>query len=72
MIREYGLSENGLQGLDAFQERFEGLLDRIASVVVTSRQAIRLALLGLLAQGNILRGPLERSWLPSITLVDFT
>ena len=54
MIREYGLSGNGLQELDTFQERFEGLLDHIADVVVTSRQNIRLALLGLFAQGHIL------------------
>ena len=54
LMREFGLSENGLQELDAFQERFEGLLDHIAGVVVTSRQNIRLALLGLFAQGHIL------------------
>ena len=54
LIREYRLSQNGLQGLDVFQERFEGLLDHIAGVVVTSRQNIRLALLGLFAQGHIL------------------
>ena len=54
VIREYGLSKNGLKALDTFQERFEGLLDHIAGVVVTSRQNIRLALLGLFAQGHIL------------------
>ena len=53
-MRENGLSENGLQGLDVFLEHFEGLLDHIACVVVTSRQNIRLALLGLFAQGHIL------------------
>ena len=36
------------------QQYFEGLLDHIAGVVVTSRQNIRLALLGLFAQGHIL------------------
>ena len=54
MIREYGLSRNGLHEPDTFQEQFEGLLDNIAKVVVTSRQNIRLALLGLFAQGHIL------------------
>ena len=54
VIRKYGLSENGLEELDTFQERFEGLLDHIAGVVVTSRQNIRLALLGLFARGHIL------------------
>ena len=54
VILNYGLSENGLKEPDTFQERFEGLLDNIAGVVVTSRQNIRLALLGLFAQGHIL------------------
>ena len=54
LIREHGLSKNGLIELDTFQECFEGLLDHIAGVVVTSRQNIRLALLGLFAQGHIL------------------
>ena len=52
--RENGLSNNWLKELDTFQERFEGMLDHIARVVVTSRQNIRLALLGLFAQGHIL------------------
>ena len=54
LVRETWPSENGLKGLDTFQERFERLLDHIAGVVVTSRQNIRLALLGLFAQGHIL------------------
>ena len=54
LIREYGPSDNGLEELDTFQERFERLVDHIAGVVVTSRQNIRLALLGLFAQGHIL------------------
>ena len=54
VILNYGLSENGLEEPDTFQERFEALLDHIAGVVVTSRQNIRLALLGLFAQGHIL------------------
>ena len=54
VILNYGLSENGIKEPDAFQERFEGLLDNIAGVVVTSRQNIRLALLGIFAQGHIL------------------
>ena len=53
-ILNYGLSENGLKEPDTFQECFEVLLDHIAGVVVTSRQNIRLALLGLFAQGHIL------------------
>ena len=54
LVRENGLSDNGFQERDAFRERFNGLLDHVARVVVTSRQNIRLALLGLFAQGHIL------------------
>ena len=54
LVRENGLSENGLKELETFQERFEVLVDHIASVVVTSPRNIRLALLGLFAQGHIL------------------
>lgn len=41
-------------GLDSFQERFESLQSNIASVVVTSSENIRLALLGLFARGHVL------------------
>ena len=40
--------------LDSFQEQFEQLVDNVASVVVTSSHNIRLALLGLFAQGHVL------------------
>ena len=40
--------------MEPFKERFERLLDNIASVVVTSRPKLRLALLGLFAQGHLL------------------
>ena len=42
------------QSLERFQERFEALMDNVASVVVTSPQNIKLALLGLFAQGHVL------------------
>ena len=54
---------NGAQGrviedqplpLEYFQKRFEQLVDNVASVVVTSSHNIRLALLGLFAQGHVL------------------
>ena len=40
--------------LEHFQQRFEQLVDNVASVVVTSPHNIRLALLGLFAQGHVL------------------
>ena len=54
LLKEYGLSENGLHPLETFQDRFERLLDHVGEVVVTSRRNLRLALLGLFAQGHIL------------------
>lgn len=45
---------NGFRAQDSFQDRFERLVDQIGSVVVTSRRNIRLALLGLFAQGHVL------------------
>ena len=42
------------QSLDRFQERFETLMENVARVVVTSPQNIKLALLGLFAQGHVL------------------
>ncbi len=40
--------------LEHFQQRFDQLVDNVASVVVTSPHNIRLALLGLFAQGHVL------------------
>jgi MoxR-like ATPase len=48
------LTEGEPLALEYFQERFEQLVDNIASVVVTSSHNIRLALLGLFAQGHVL------------------
>ena len=44
----------GADPLDFFLERFQRLIDNVASVVVTSPENIQLALLGLFAQGHIL------------------
>ncbi|MCH8746041.1 MAG: MoxR family ATPase [Chloroflexi bacterium] len=52
--QKYELSENGFHAQGSFQERFESLVDHVASIVVTSRRNIRLALLGLFAQGHVL------------------
>ena len=41
-------------GLDSFQQKFKDLLNNVASVVVTSPENIRLALLGLFARGHVL------------------
>lgn len=40
--------------MEYFQQRFEQLVDNVATVVVTSPNNIRLALLGLFAQGHVL------------------
>ena len=40
--------------LEHFQQKFEQLVNNVASVVVTSHHNIRLALLGLFAQGHVL------------------
>ena len=42
------------RSLERFQERFETLMENVASVVVTSPQNIKLALLGLFARGHVL------------------
>lgn len=47
-------TEEGPPGLEAFHEQFEQLVDNVASVVVTASHNIRLALLGLFAQGHLL------------------
>ena len=54
LTQEYPASLNGVDSQDSFQERFEGLLEQIGGVVVTSQRNIRLALIGLFAQGHIL------------------
>ena len=51
LLEQPQASPNGLGVGDPFQERFQQLLDQIAGVVVTSRHNIRLALVGLFAQG---------------------
>ena len=54
------LAENHLESLNdrrpeaTFEPRFNQLLDQIVGVVVTFRQNIRLALVGLVAQGHVL------------------
>ena len=54
LSQSYDLANNGRQQMEDFQRRFERLVDNVASVVVTSRANIRLALLGLFAQGHLL------------------
>ena len=45
---------NGYGNIASFQDRFENLVDNVGSVVVTAPNNIRLALLGLFAQGHVL------------------
>ena len=47
-------SVNGAGKLANFQERLEKLVDEVGGVVVTNPKNIRLALLGLFAQGHVL------------------
>ena len=54
LAQDYQSSRNGVDSCDSFRDRFEGLLEQIAGVVVTSRRNIRLALVGLFAQGHVL------------------
>ena len=54
LAQEYRPSRNGVDSWNSFQERFEGLLEQIEGVVVTSRRNIQLALVGLFAQGHVL------------------
>ena len=49
-----GISEDQCHDLTAFQQQFERLVENVASVVVTSRHNLHLALLGLFAQGHVL------------------
>lgn len=46
--------QNGYHSLDSFQERFERLMSHVSSVVVISDDNLKLALLGLFAQGHLL------------------
>ena len=54
IVQEYKISHNGKDAVDCFRTQFERLLDNVAGVMVTSPQNIRLALLGLFAQGHLL------------------
>ena len=54
VAEDYQARTHGLAAQDSFQHRFQALLDHIAGVVVTSPQNIRLALVGLFAQGHVL------------------
>ena len=52
--REAAKEEAQAIRLDAFRQRFDALISNIAKVVVTSPDNLRLALLGLFAQGHLL------------------
>ena len=54
VAQEYVLPRNGTGGLKHFQVAFERLVDNVSSVVVTDPHNIRLALLGLFAEGHLL------------------
>ena len=54
VVQDYKISHNGKDAQGCFQTQFQRLLDNVASVMVTSPQNIRLALLGLFAQGHLL------------------
>lgn len=45
---------NGYHGIEGFQARFTAIANNVASVVVTSEKNIKLATLGLFAQGHVL------------------
>ena len=53
LLERHQGSLNGLGVGDPFRERFQRLENRIAEVVVTSGHNIRLALVGLFAQGHV-------------------
>ena len=50
LSQRYNLAQDGAGAVESFPSRFERLVDNVASVVVTSRRNIHLALLGLFAQ----------------------
>ena len=54
LLRQYEPSTNGVEAWDTFPARFDRLVEHIADVVVTSPRNIRLALVGLFAQGHVL------------------
>ena len=45
---------NGFHDRESFQDKFEGLMSHVSSVVVISDDKLKLALLGLFAQGHLL------------------
>lgn len=53
-LLRYKLAQNEHHISDSFPDRFDRLVNNVASVVVTSRRNIQLALLGLFAQGHVL------------------
>lgn len=54
LAQEVQKAQNGFHPSEVFQKRFAQLSDNVAGVVVTSPRNIRLALLGLFAQGHLL------------------
>ena len=48
------IQANGYHGIEGFQDRFNVIANNVAGVLVTSEKNIRLALLGLFAQGHVL------------------
>ena len=53
-LQQVDQHQNGYHGLDSFQERFDRLMSHVSSVVVISDDKLKLALLGLFAQGHLL------------------
>jgi MoxR-like ATPase len=54
LLRQHEPYTNGVEARDSFQARFGWLVEQIADVVVTPARNIRLALVGLFAQGHVL------------------
>ena len=53
-LQQVNQHQNGYHGLDSFKEKFERLMAHVSSVVVISDDNLKLALLGLFAQGHLL------------------
>ncbi|MCH7713806.1 MAG: MoxR family ATPase [Chloroflexi bacterium] len=53
-LHQVDQQQNGYHNLDSFQEKFERLMSHVSSVVVISDDNLKLALLGLFAQGHLL------------------
>ena len=53
-LQQVDQHQNGRHDLEPFQERFERLMAHVSSVVVISDDKLKLALLGLFAQGHLL------------------